>query len=143
MSEELNVLLMGYLDGELSEADRVRVEEALAKDPELKQECEEMRRLKEITAGIGLDEKTDADVQVFWDDVYNRLERHTAWVLLLIGSTGLLLAACWILFASDAHWTVKSAFGTAGIGATLLLWSVWRERMRMMPHDRYHREVHR
>lgn len=143
MSEELHVLLMGYLDGELDDADKARVEEALAADPALKREYDEMRRLKELADDAGLDAKSDAELQTFWDDVYNRLERHTAWILLTIGATGLLVAGCLMLFFSHVHWGIKAAFGAVGIGALLMLWSVWRERMRLLPHDRYHREVHR
>jgi len=144
MSEELRVLLMGYLDGELGGEDRARVEAALGRDPELRKEYEEMRRLKELTAELGVDARTDAELDAFWSDVVNQLERHTAWILLVLGFVGVVGAGCYLFFThSWPHWTVKVAAACGLAGTLLLLWSVWRERRRVLPHDRYSREVHR
>jgi ferric-dicitrate binding protein FerR (iron transport regulator) len=139
---ELKILLMGYLDGELEEADRARVEKALEADADLKREYEEMRALKDLTTG--LDARGDAELEAFWGGVYNRLERHTAWVLLVVGLIGMVSGACYLFFTDpNNHWVLKSAGACALVGSLLLLWSVWRERSRLLPHDRYHREVHR
>lgn len=141
---ELRVLLMGYLDGELDAGDRARVERALQEDPDLRREYEEMRRLKELTAGLGADGPADAELQRFWAGVYNRLERHTAWLLLLAGCAGMTAAGAYLFFTHpSAHWSVKAAGACGLLGSLLMLWSVWRERARVLPHDRYHREVHR
>lgn len=139
---ELKILLMGYLDGELDEAGRARVEKALAEDPELKREHDEMRSLMELTTG--LDARSDAELEAFWGGVYNRLERHAAWVLLVVGLVGMVSGACYLFFSDPHnHWVLKGAGACALVGSLLLLWSVWRERCRVLPHDRYHREVNR
>jgi len=144
MSEDLRVLLMGYVDGELDADDRARVERALETDAELRREYEEMRKLKELTAGVAVDGRTDAELQVFWTGVYNRMERHTAWVLLLIGFAGLVAAGAYLFFThTSTHWSIKLAGACGLVGTLLMLWSVWRERCRVLPHDRYHREVQR
>lgn len=141
---ELHVLLMGYLDGELDDADRARVEKALSDDPELRAEYESMKRLADVTAAVATDDIKDAELQEFWNDVYNQTERKTAWALLLLGLAGLIGGACYFFFTSKfTHWGVKLAGASAVLGSLLLLWSVWRERQRLLPHDRYHREVHR
>ncbi|MHC4547689.1 MAG: zf-HC2 domain-containing protein [Planctomycetota bacterium] len=141
---DLHVLLMGYLDGELDEAARARVEAALAADPALRRELAEMRRLKEATAGLGVDRRTDTELDAFWGDVYNRLERHTAWVLLVAGFAGIVVSLAYLFFTHpDTHWSIKAAAACGVVGTLLLLWSVWRERRRLLPHDRYSREVHR
>lgn len=144
MSEEMRALLTGYADGELGEEDRVRVEAALAADPALRAELEETRRLREMMRGLGADAKTEAELSAFWGSVYNRMERHVAWLLLLSGFLCLAGSATVLLFTSPrTPWAVKAGAATAGLGALLLLWSVWRERWRVLRHDRYHREVHR
>jgi hypothetical protein len=145
MSEsELQILLMGYVDGELDDGDRRRVEEALASDPALQAELDSMRRLHDLTADLGIDDKTDAELKAFWGSVYNRLERHIGWMLLLAGVLGLTALGLFLFLESDeTHWIVKVLAGCMGVGALILLWSVWRERMLVMPHDRYSKEIHR
>jgi ferric-dicitrate binding protein FerR (iron transport regulator) len=139
---EIRILLMGYADGELGPEDRARVEEALAKDPELRKELAEMKRLKEAT--LGVDALTDADIEAFWGTVYNRLERRAGWILLLAGTAGVVGAGCYLFFTHEwAHWSVKLAGASGLVGTLVLVWSVWRERRRAMVHDRYAREVQR
>ncbi|HEX5136853.1 MAG TPA: hypothetical protein VFY93_07775 [Planctomycetota bacterium] len=139
---EIRILLMGYADGEIGPEDRARVVEALAKDPELRKELLEMRRLKEAT--IGVDVLTDAEREAFWGAVYNRLERRAGWVLLLAGFAGVAGAGCYLFFTHEwAHWSVKLAGASGLLGTLVLVWSVWRERRRALRHDRYAREVQR
>jgi anti-sigma factor RsiW len=139
---EIRILLTGYADGELGPEDRARVEEALAKDPELRKELAELRRLKD--ALIGIDAMSDADVEAFWGTIYNRLERRVAWILLLAGTAGVVGAGCYLFFTHEwAHWSVKLAGASGLLGTLLLVGSVWRERRRAVRHDRYAREVRR
>lgn len=139
---EIRILLTGYADDELGPEDRARVEEALAKDPELRKELEEMRRLKEAT--LGIDALADAEVEAFWGTVYNRLERRAGWILLLAGTAGVAGAGCYLFFTHEwAHWSVKLAGASGLLGTIVLVWSVWRERRRAHVHDRYAREVRR
>jgi Flp pilus assembly protein TadB len=140
---ELSILLMGYLDGELDEEQSARVEAALEEDEDLRRELEEMRRLKEMTTGFGPDERVDEELDAFWGGVYNRLERQAAWILLVGGFLVLCGIGLFIFFMSEATPGLKAAVGCTALGALVLLWSVWRERQRVLPHDRYSREVHR
>ena len=139
---EIRILLTGYADGELGPEDRARVEAALAKDPELRKELLELRRMKEVL--VGIDSMTDGEVEAFWGTVYNRLERRVAWILLLAGTTGVVGAGCYLFFThTSAHWSVKLAGASGLLGTVILVWSVWRERRRALRHDRYAREVRR
>lgn len=139
---EIRILLTGYADGELTAEERARVEEALAKDPDLRRELEELRRLKEAT--LGVDAPLDVEIEAFWGTVYNRLERRTGWVLLLAGTAGVVGAGCYLFFTHEwAHWSVKLAGASGLLGTLVLVWSVWRERRRALLHDRYVREVRR
>jgi hypothetical protein len=142
--ERLKILLMGYIDGELSDVERAEVDTALKADAGLREEHQSMVELKELTAGFTVDQRTDAELEAYWSNIYNRLERHTGWVLLLVGCTVLFLIGVALFLAdADVHWGVKTACACAGVGMFALLWSVWRERQRVLPHDRYTKEVHR
>ena len=145
MSEQdLRILLTGYLDDELDEANRKKIEAALETDATLKAELDAMRQFNEMMSGLGVDAEMDVELDAFWNEVYNRTERRTAWILLLVGFVG-VLATVWYLFFTDPdmHWAIKVTAGCGLLGSLLLLWSVWRERQRVKPHDRYSREVHR
>ena len=144
MSDEMRVLLMGYLDGELDDEQRRRVEEALEADAGLKREYEEMLQLQQLTDQLDVDERTDAELEKFWGGVYNRLERRTAWLLMVSGFLMLVVVAAWFFFADPGTpMPIKIGVAVAGVGALILLWSVWRERCRALPHDRYANEVQR
>jgi len=144
MSDEMRILLMGYLDGELDDEQRERVEQALASDPALAREYREMQQLQDLTAQLATDERTDAELEQFWGGVYNRLERRTAWLLMVAGVLMLVVVAAWFFFADPGTpMPIKIGVAVAGVGALILLWSVWRERCRALPHDRYANEVHR
>ncbi|MGQ0613965.1 MAG: anti-sigma factor family protein [Planctomycetaceae bacterium] len=142
--EELLHLLGGYLDGELDDAQRARVEQALGQDASLRGELEAMRRLGALLEGGRGEQRGDAELAAFWGGVYNRLERRVGWILLLCG-LGALSVGGLVLFITQPSlgWWVKGPALAAGAGALILLGSVWRERQRTVPHDRYAREVHR
>jgi len=138
------LLLMGYLDGELEGEERARIEALLDRDETLRRELSEMRKLVEATRELSPDARSDEELESFWRKVHVRLERGTAWVLLLAGAFGLTAFGLYVFFASpERAWPVKLAGALALLGAAGLLSSVWRERRRILPHDRYTREVDR
>jgi len=144
MSDELRILLMGYLDGELDAEGRARVEAAMERDGALRAEYAEMRALRDATRALASDRAMDAGLEAFWGRVYNRLERRLAWVLLSGGVLGLLALGSVVFFLDPStFWGVKVAAALAGAGLVGLFLSVLRERLTALPNDRYTREVHR
>lgn len=145
MSEhELEILLMGYVDNELDDAQRARVDAALADDENLRRELAGMQRLKRLTSAANVDADADMEIDRFWGAVYNRMERHVAWALLVAGSlitsAGLLL----LFFRNGAFpMALRVSVGCALAGFALLFWSVLRQRFKLIRHDRYSKEVHR
>ena len=145
MSEaELEILLMGYLDGELDDEQRSKVEAALREDENLRRELAEMTQLKRLTKAVSSDDEMDSEIGRFWGAVYNRTERHIAWVLLLAGVL-ILMSGVLLLFFKNGDFPLglRISGGCALAGFLLLFCSVLRERMRTLRHDRYSREVHR
>ena len=145
MSEhELEILLMGYVDGELDDEQRARVEAALEDDPDLRRELAEMNQLKRLTDAAAQDEQVDIELDRFWGAVYNRMERHLAWALLL-GGTLLVCAGLLLLFFKNGDFPLglRISVGCAVAGFVIMFVSVLRERLHTLPHDRYSKEVHR
>jgi anti-sigma factor RsiW len=141
---ELRVLLAGYVDGELDDESRARVEAALAEDPALRSELEEMRRLASALGLSSGNAEAGVDLERFWDAVESRLERQASWMLLLFGLAGLSGAGAY-LFLSDPSlgWWAKGPAICAALGAAGLLFRVWRERRNILYLRRFPREVHR
>ena len=63
MSEaELEILLTGYLDGELDDEQRSKVEAALQEDEDLRRELAEMTQLKRLTKAASSDDEMDSEI---------------------------------------------------------------------------------
>jgi len=95
-----------------------------------------------MTDSIGFIEPTETEWRAHWEAVYNRLERGTAWVLLSLGATLLLLYGAWHLVADfllDAAYPLllRLGVGFAATGTVVLAVSVVRGRIRLYPLDRY------
>ncbi len=140
--DDLDELLMGYLDGELDEERRALVERRLAEDPAFRRELEEYRRLAEMTEEIDFIEPTETEWRAHWNHIYNRLERGAAWILLSLGALCFVLYGLWHLirdFLLDPRRDLLLRLGTgaAAAGAAVLAVSVIRERLRLRRVDRY------
>lgn len=142
--EEFEVLLSGYLDGELDAEQRQRFEVMLCECPERRQELASMQQLVEGTtavfAGVRL---PDAAWDNFLNDVYNRMERRAGWVLLLVGLAGVaVFAFLEFIFEPWASAAIKVVASVPIMGIIVLFISVLRHRMHTLKTDRYEREVH-
>ncbi len=137
-------LLMGYLDGELTELERQRVEAHLLDCEECKTELLEFGRLKEVTQNMHVFVPDDKYWEEYWSHVYNRLERKIGWILT---SIGIILLASYALYDLVLSVFVKNNIPLAvriGLlalvaGFCTLLVSVIRERIFLAKSDKYER----
>jgi anti-sigma factor RsiW len=143
--DETEVLISGYLDGELDETSRLRVEAMMAESPSFRREVEAMRRLITGTeAACSVHELPQEVWDDFLDDVYNRLERRTGWSILLLGAGALAVYLVFLYVAKPWAGPVeKVLLALPIIGLAILFISVLRQRMKALKHDRYTREIHR
>ncbi|HOD66389.1 MAG TPA: zf-HC2 domain-containing protein [candidate division Zixibacteria bacterium] len=144
MRNEIRELLVGYLDGELSDEERTAVEAALAEDPDLRAELEEFRKLKEVT---GMAQYADLPPQVweqYWESLYRKLERGAGWIFLSLGAIVLLGFGLYEAFRGMYYdpliplW-VKVGVSVGAAGVVILLVSYGRERYFAFTRDRYRR----
>lgn len=145
--ERCRQLMMAEVDGEISKADRVELDDLLNRHPELRNELDEFLRLKEVTETMKLKEPNQDVWQNYWINVYNRLERGIAWLVLAIGA-GILVAFgiyslvrdVWL--AGDIPILVKIGIFGLILGFVLLLISIGREKIFLWRHERY-KEIQR
>ena len=88
--QEIKELLSAYADGVLQGEQEQSVDAHLKTCPGCRQELNELERFEEVMTKMEL-KKVDKEVwKLYWDSVYNRLERRIGWILLSIGGMMLL-----------------------------------------------------
>lgn len=140
--ERYQLLMMGYLDGELSPAEQTEFLQHLEACPACEEELRQHRQLKEITGRMRFIEPEDRLWELYWSNVYNRLERKVGWVLFSIGAVLLLSYATFQLLEEmflheGISWSVRIGVISLIVGFYTLLASVIRERIAIRRSDRY------
>jgi anti-sigma factor RsiW len=140
-------LMTGALDGELSAAEQAEFQQLLASAPARQQEWNEYRKLKEVTMKIKFTEPPPEVWDRYWVNVYNRIERRVAWILVSLGAMVVLFfagikAVESVLADAEMPWLVKVAILTLLAGGVILFVSVLREKLFTKKTDRY-KEIQR
>jgi ferric-dicitrate binding protein FerR (iron transport regulator) len=140
-------LMTAAIDGELGENEQREFERLLAASPAFQREWREHKKLKELTMQMRLPEPPKETWDNYWVNVYNRVERRIAWVLISVGA---MVALFWggikmvesLLDDSHLPWAVKLAFLALMAGGVILFVSVAREKLFTRKTDKY-REIQR
>jgi len=142
MDKDKRKLLAGYVDGELTDEERQAFERELQRDPQLRAELQEFRKLKEVTSMVRYADLPDEVWESYWQSLYRKLERGIGWILLSIGSIILLCFGLYqglhelYLEPAVSLW-VKIGVTALGGGIIFLLVSFVRERLFAYKRDRY------
>jgi anti-sigma factor RsiW len=142
---EFEVLLSGYLDGELDGEQRARFEALLEERPSRREEVESMRQLFVGTSALFAEARPPEEAwDTFLDDVYNRAERRVGWIVLVFGVIALALFGLYHFFTEPwGSALLKTLIATPVAGLSIVFVSVLRNRLHTLKTDRYSREVHR
>ena len=140
--ERYHLLITGYLDGELSPDEQTELLAHLELCSSCEEELRQHRKLKEITGRMQFKEPEDRVWEYYWANVYNRLERRAAWILLSLGGVLLLSYATYLLvhelfLHEGLSWIVRIGVVSLVVGFYALLASIIRERMAIRRSDRY------
>ena len=146
MNRDKRELLAGYVDGELSNEEREAFERELDRDPQLRAELNEFRKLKEVT---GMMQYADLPEEVwdgYWQNLYRKMERGIGWILFSIGAIALLSFGIYQFFLelfsdSEVPTIVRISITVLSIGAVILLVSFVRERLFAYNRDRYRKVI--
>jgi anti-sigma factor RsiW len=138
---DARVLLMGLIDGELSDQETRQVEDHLAVCPACRGELETYQRLGHAADALRTEELPVSTDQA-WERIYDRLTRSAGWLLLWVGITLMSAWGLWALgadYLSDAEipLMMRVGVGTFTLGALLLLVNILRERLYRRKTERY------
>ncbi len=140
--DDINALISGYLDGELTPEERERVEMLRERDPGFREEFERMKEIVDAAAELQFEEPPEEVWDTFLDGVYNRIERRTGWAIFLVGVIALTGWGMYWFWVSDwGSALTKVLVAIPLLGLVVLFVSVLRQRLFVARTDRYSREV--
>jgi hypothetical protein len=147
MTERFFYLLEKYLQGTLSDNERSELDDMLQKDPSLRDEINEQKRIKEEIRKMQLKNPSREFWDNYWLKTYNRSERKFAWLLVLTGAVIIISFAAVEAadqFLQDTQTPVFLKIGIAALtaGLVLLAVSVIREKLSTYKRDEY-KEIQR
>jgi len=140
--DEYKELLMGYLDDELTDEQKQKLNEHLVQCHQCAEELEEFKKLKAITDEVALVEPEDRLWQDYWSGVYNRIERNIGWILLSVAGILLVVSGGFKLIeeiVEDPAVGITCKIGLLILiaGIAVLFVSIVRERLYFWKSDRY------
>ncbi len=142
--EAIHVLMSAYLDDELDDAERQRVERHIAACDACRAEFDAMEDVVQRASAMTVAEPPDEVWDRFLDNVYNRLERRVGWTIFILGCVAVLAFGSYHYIVDPwAPATVKTLVATPTVGVAVLFVSVLRQRLSVLRSDRYSRDVKR
>ena len=135
---QIDERLSGYLDGELTQGERQRVEIHLESCLKCREAFQEMARLRVAVGELRFGELSQQDWSEMMTDVTVRTTRGAGWILYVVGIL-VLCGYAGYCFAVDEtiDALVKSGVGAVVVGCFLLFVSVLRERLMTRKTDKY------
>lgn len=146
--QDYRQLMTGYIDGELSDAQRRELESHLRDCEACARELGEFVAIKENLTMIKFKDPSDAELERYWGRVYNRLERGVGWILFSLGAIVVLSWGAFELLeeiVQDPNVSLVLKVGVVAlvVGVVVLFVSLVRERLTVRKTDKYSREVER
>jgi predicted anti-sigma-YlaC factor YlaD len=140
--QKIKQLISSYHDGELNDKDKQILDEHMKQCEECRREFEEMGKFEEVMGKMQLKKPQKEMWQVYWNTVYNRLERRIGWILLSIGGMILLFFGGYkilegIIQDSSTPILLKIGILTVLGGVVILLVSLLREQIFVHKRERY------
>lgn len=147
MKERFIYLLERYFDNNLTEEERKEFEIMIDKDPGLREEFNEQKRIKEVLSKMKLKNPANEFWDGYWLSIYNRIERGLAWIAISIGAVIFFVYVSIEAvrnFVNDTQTPelVKFGIGLLIFGILVLLYSVIREKITTAKKDHY-KEIQR
>lgn len=142
--DQYQPLISGYLDKELDEESRRKLECHMAECPRCKADYEKMARIVAATDRLRIEIPPDEVWDSFIAGAYNRIERKTGWVAFVLGVVVLTVLGVFLFIVEPwASALVKILIAVPVVGLLVIFISVLRERIFLAKVDRYSREVQR
>lgn len=137
--DKMNELISGYLDEELVQGDRQKVEVHLRSCSSCRQVFDDMKKLRDAVSKSSVEvELSKEQLELIMNDLPAKAASGIGWIFLITGVLFLIGFATWHFAIDDEiPMLVKLAVCGTGFGLVSLFVSVFRQRMLAMKTDRY------
>ncbi len=140
-------LVEKYLSEEITPTELSELNNILANNPGLKDDLEEQKHIKEVLNKMELKNPSGEIWDGYWLNVYNRIERGIAWILISLASIVILSYAAIqaideLLADTQTPDIVKYSIFALILGGIILLVSLFREKIFVYKKDKY-KEIQR
>ena len=140
--EDIKKLLLPYLEGKVSEEEKIIIEEHLKVCDECKREIKEYENLEEGLKMMKLKEPSKEVWDNYWFSVYNRIERKLGWIFLSIGAIIILFFGAYQFIdelVEDPQTPLILKIGIIALtfGGAVLFVSILREQLFARKKERY------
>ncbi len=146
-SDEIQLKVMAYLDGELPETEMIEIKKLIDEDDSYNDVYLSLKKVKEVTQEMKFKKLPEMYWDDYWQHVYNRIERGISWILISIGLIIVGSFLMWQIIESiitnqNIHVLLKTGILFLMAGIITLIVSVLREKFMVRKVDKY-REVER
>ena len=136
--KEIEVLLSGYLDGELTQQERQKVGVYLERDERYREILAELERVKTETEGLNYEKPSSGDWRLMEKSLAENVSQGLGWVILPVWAVVLTSYGLWELATVPGEPLIGKllVFGVF-LGIALLFFSVLAQRTRESRTDKY------
>ena len=136
--ESYQILMMGFIDGELDPEQERTFKEHAYQCPRCSEELVKYQRLAELTDALKLKEPADYEWERIYKTIFYKIENRVGWLFVVAGAA---MVFGYLLYEICAGWEISTGLRvgivTALVGFILLLVSAVRQRHRLKKYDRY------
>lgn len=136
--ERVEQMLSGYLDGELTQGDRQRVEVHIDACPSCQRVYDDLSELQDQVGQLKLDRMSPSEWSSIMSNVPIKGSRSIGWILLIAGSVIISVYGMWEFATDDTvPALVKTSLFAIYLGLAFLLISVGWQRLVERKTDKY------
>jgi hypothetical protein len=132
------ILMMGFIDGELSQEEEKRFKDHAYQCPKCAEELTKYQKLAAVTDSLKLKEPADYEWERIYGSLAYKIESRFGWFM-VIG--GIVIVLAYFLYELIMEWEIAAwlrvGIVMAFIGFMVLLISALRQRLRIKKYERY------
>ncbi len=136
--KEYKVLMMGMMDGELTEDESMRLNNHLIRCSSCREELEQLKRTSSKLNGINIKEPDEEIVDKTWRSPYSKLTKNFGILLVIAGWLIMMIYGAYeFIVTKETESIPKYAFVIILVGIAILFIAVLRDRIRSYRNDPY------